>query len=119
MLSPIRETIVFHDNFDQWSTVSTSDYPSVALKSSNWIRVYNGEASDICGFNRVDRFKQYTVELQEKMLHTPAALVFSGVLFRYAETIDFDILYGGKLSFYLTFAQVSSDESSCKTAFGG
>eukprot|EP01039_Chlorochromonas_danica_P012368 gene12368-14128_t len=69
---------VFEDRFDYWRN---SSVPSSTLeKSAKWSTVYNGFVGDYCG----------AVSLQN-------AMIFRGEQFRYAETIDLNLISGGRV----------------------
>eukprot|EP00957_Ditylum_brightwellii_P168778 12846598-Ditylum_brightwellii.AAC.1 len=113
---------VFDDDFDHWT--NKTDFrreSSVNMASARWDSVVNAEASDICGFNS-NLSRDYRKFDQSRGIPSrDAALVFSGVHFRHADTIDLDIEYGGHVEFFLKMAPITSDigATPCKTAYGG
>ena len=109
---------IFEDNFDHWT--NESDYKSVLMKSAKWQRMENGKASDVCGVNDVHR--PYELEHGEfDSSRKNSSLVFSGVMDRYAETMDLDMRHGGLVEFYLKLAPIVENElaTECKTSFEG
>ena len=109
---------VFEDDFDYWinSTDYTSD--SVMLKSAQWSKMINAQATDICGFNPMKR--PYKEE-DHYPFKKSSALVFSGVQNRQCETSDLDVRFGGRVEFYIKLAPVVENElaTECKSSFGG
>ena len=83
-----------------------------------WTRMKNAKVSKICGYNVNQSPKPW---IKQKMIDD-TALVFSGVHSRYAETIDVEVTYGGRLQFFLKLAppipEEEEDTSLCKSAYG-
>lgn len=127
---------VFEDNFDHWiqpsfsssssNTISSnsdnSNVKNILMASATWQDMRNAKVSDICGVNLSPLSKK------KKQLQSPTiqqtnengALVFSGVHYRYAETANLDLSYGGKLEFFLKMAPISaSSEEECRSAYSG
>ena len=118
-----NSVIVFEDDFDYWRNRTDFTTRSVMMKSARWSNMVNAETDDICGMNQAQRPHEdlFSPSKNELIMKSPSALVFSGVRHRYAETIDLDISFGGKVEFYLKLAPIVENElaSECKSAFGG
>ena len=112
---------ILDDNFDFWKNSTDYSSDSVQMLSGKWSKMMNAEVTDICGFNNFTR--KYEIAQTDRLdfSRKPSALVFSGVQFRYAETVDLNLTNGGRVDFYLKFAPVVLNELTtlCKTAFGG
>jgi hypothetical protein len=67
---------VFEDTFEHWTNLS--DYRSNLMKSAVWAKQVNAEANSNCGAS-----------------HGRKALVFSGKFYRFMETSDVDVTFGG------------------------
>lgn len=70
---------VFEDNFEMWNATAGTESTnlssnSVAMASARWDHVTNGRLSDVCGFGNGE-----------------GTMVFSGVNYREAETLDVDM----------------------------
>ena len=117
---------VFEDNFDYWMESERNNFSSTIMPSAKWEMIENGEATDICGFrNGTYKYEEHLKTVSSindySNLKIPSALVFSGVQFRYAQTLSLDVSHGGRVEFFLKMAPVLSDEyiSPCKSAFSG
>ncbi len=128
---------VFEDNFDYWSNATNYSSESIVMKSARWNSMENAMASDICGFNNITRPYEYEQQKQRQYVYeysyshdqndiSPltrrnASLVFTGVRARFAETVDLDVLHGGRVEFYIKLAPIVPNElaTPCKTAFNG
>ncbi len=112
-----NETFIFYDDFDGWEMSESGNFSLTPLATSKWINSQNANASDVCGFVRDSAYKSFASYKIAESSNSMAALVFSGALYRYAETIDFDVAFGGKLDFYIKLGPENDDK--CKTAYGG
>lgn len=129
LVSPTRHhgfedgVFVFEDNFDYWKNDTDYSSNSIVMKSARWLNMANAKASGICGFN--DIVRPYEVKMpptkDELVFERPAALVFSGVQNRFAETIGLDVRFGGRVEFYFKMAPIVENElaTECKSSFGG
>jgi len=111
---------VFEDNFDYWMNASDYSVDSILMESAKWGKMGNAKASGICGMNYITR--PYELEHGDfQSGRKNASLVFSGVKDRYAQTIDLDMRYGGRVEFYLKLAPIVENElaTECKTSFEG
>lgn len=84
---------VFEDTFEYWEDVK--DFKTNAMASATWNKTNNVETNNYCG----------TAE----ELGGKRALVFNGEYYRYAETDDVDIIFGGWLEAELFIAPVGFD----------
>jgi len=112
---------IFEDNFDQWRVSNDFTNKSVGMASARWVNMKNAETSNTCGFNTVYESKKTLQTQNIPQLTQNAALVFSGVHFRFAETKNLDIKYGGMIEFFLKIAPIieNVDNPLCKGAYGG
>lgn len=93
---------VFEDRFDYWRN---SSVPSSTLeKSAKWSSVYNGFVGDYCG----------AVSLK-------TAMIFRGEQFRYAETVDLNLISGGRVEAEMFMPPIGFDVEKpfCKTGYIG
>ena len=119
-LSGRQGVYVFEDNFDYWINASDYSVDSILMKSAKWEKIGNAKTSGICGMNYITR--PYELEHGDfQSGRNNASLVFSGVKDRYAETMDLDMRYGGRVEFYLKLAPIVENEmaTECKTSFEG
>ncbi|GFH60768.1 hypothetical protein CTEN210_17244 [Chaetoceros tenuissimus] len=112
---------VMYDDFNYWANTTNYNEDSILMKSAKWELMQNAEATTICGTNNVTKLHQQTSHFDSETGKKNAALVFSGVSERFAETKDLDLRYGGKVQFYLKLAPVVENElaTECKSAFSG
>lgn len=112
---------VMHDDFNYWTNTTNYNEDSILMKSAKWESMQNAEATTFCGTNNVTKLYQQTSHFDSETGKKNAALVFSGVNQRFAETKDLDLRYGGKVQFYLKLAPVAENElaTECKSAFSG
>lgn len=119
---PFREgAYIFEDNFDYWSSSTDFTNKSVSMASARWNDMMNAETTTICGVNNL-MSKRKSLQLPEtEDMNRNSALVFTGVHYRYAETIDLDLSYGGMLEFFLKMAPIVENDEDvlCKPAYGG
>jgi len=108
--------IIFEDTFDLWKDSFYVNATTTGTASSKWARIENGRALNICGSNNISKpGSMYNLALN------PRSLTFSGVNFRFAETIHLDVSFGGQVDFYLKMAPILSgeNETPCKSSFDG
>jgi hypothetical protein len=91
---------VFEDHFDYWQDAAVPS--STAEKSSKWLEVRNGFAGDFCG-----------------SVSGKNSLIFRGENARFAETIDLNLVSGGRVEFKLFLPPIGFDVSQpfCKTGY--
>lgn len=107
---------IFEDTFDIWKDSIYWNSTTPGTSSAKWAKIENGRVSNICGSNNILKTEsRYNVSFDSR------ALTFSGVNFRYAETLSLDMSFGGRIDFYLKMAPILSSESEslCKTSFDG
>lgn len=94
---------IFEDTFEYWNKT----FQKNLMKSALWENIVNGHPSDVCG---VPAFQGGS-----------GALVFSGLVYRFAETVDLDVSSGGWLEAELFIAPNGWDVSKehCKTNYAG
>jgi hypothetical protein len=84
---------VFEDTFEYWQDIK--NFTSNEMVSAKWANTHNVETNGYCG--------------TPKELGGKRALVFSGEFYRYAETRDVDIYFGGWLEAELFIAPEGFD----------
>ena len=120
-IKEIGEIYVFRDDFDHWEAGNNFSSSVITLASARWDNMKNAEVSSMCGVYNKENYEQYTSDGYGSSPSEKGALVFSGVLQRYADTAPVDVTYGGFLKFYLKMAPISKvgDGEECKPAYGG
>jgi len=87
---------IFEDSFDYWKNETNYSLESVYTPSARWAKIENAQVTNICGVNNITRKHEMPTSELEKLLWSPKSLVFSGLHFRFAETMDLDLRYGGE-----------------------
>ncbi len=101
---------VFQDTFDAWLGNTSGTNP---MASGQWVQVVNGVPGNQCGTGGESLSAPPIPE-------NTNALYFSGAKFRFAETVDVDIRYGGHMRFWVKFGPlVFNTDSVCKPADHG